>query len=45
MNTKHSKKAHLEAAASHHEQAARYHREASRHFEEARTSPMPHIRR
>jgi hypothetical protein len=33
MNTKHSKKGHLEAAASHHEQAARYHREASRHFE------------
>ncbi|WGS44316.1 hypothetical protein LFL97_27335 [Burkholderia sp. JSH-S8] len=33
MNTKHSKKGHLEAAASHHEQAARHHREASRHFE------------
>ncbi|MGF6599936.1 hypothetical protein P3T23_004670 [Paraburkholderia sp. GAS448] len=33
MNTKHSKKGHLEAAASHHEQAARYHHEASRHFE------------
>lgn len=33
MNTKHSKKGHLEAAASHHEQAARYHRGASRHFE------------
>lgn len=33
MNTKHSKKIHLEAAASHHEQAARYHRAASRHFE------------
>lgn len=33
MNTKHSKKGHLEAAASHHEQAARYHRSASRHFE------------
>ncbi|MFM0341444.1 hypothetical protein [Paraburkholderia fungorum] len=33
MNTKHSKKGHLEAAASHHEQAARYHRAASRHFE------------
>ncbi|WP_241300735.1 hypothetical protein [Burkholderia stabilis] len=36
MNTKHSKKAHLEAAASHHEQAARYHREASRHFEDGK---------
>jgi hypothetical protein len=33
MNTKHSKKEHLEAAASHHEQAGRFHREASRHFE------------
>jgi hypothetical protein len=33
MSTKHSKKVHLEAAASHHEQAARYHRGASRHFE------------
>jgi hypothetical protein len=33
MNTKQSKKGHLEAAASHHEQAARFHREASRHFE------------
>ncbi|CAE6730383.1 hypothetical protein R70006_04367 [Paraburkholderia domus] len=33
MSTKHSKKEHLEAAASHHEQAARYHRAASRHFE------------
>lgn len=33
MNTKHSKKGHLEAAASHHEQAGRFHREASRHFE------------
>ncbi|MEZ0600894.1 hypothetical protein ACAX43_01860 [Paraburkholderia sp. IW21] len=33
MNTKHSKKEHLEAAASHHEQAARYHHGASRHFE------------
>ena len=33
MNTKHSKKGHLEAAASHHEQAARYHHGASRHFE------------
>src|SRR5579863_4152399 len=36
MNTKHSKKGHLEAAASHHEQAARHHREASRHFEDGR---------
>jgi hypothetical protein len=36
MNGKHSKKAHLEAAASHHEQAARHHREASRHFEDGR---------
>ncbi|UXU90226.1 hypothetical protein [Burkholderia sp. S-53] len=36
MNTKHSKKGHLEAAASHHEQAARYHREASRHFEDGK---------
>jgi hypothetical protein len=33
MHTKHSKKGHLEAAASHHEQAARFHHEASRHFE------------
>ncbi|SOE91632.1 hypothetical protein SAMN05414139_04288 [Burkholderia sp. D7] len=33
MNTKQSKKGHLEAAASHHEQAARFHREASHHFE------------
>ena len=33
MNTKHSKKGHLEAAASHHEQAARYHHAASRYFE------------
>jgi hypothetical protein len=33
MNTKHSKKGHIEAAASHHEQAARFHREASRSFE------------
>ncbi len=33
MSTKHSKKEHLEAAASHHEQASRYHRAASRHFE------------
>jgi hypothetical protein len=32
MNTKQSKKGHLEAAASHHEQAARFHREASHHF-------------
>jgi hypothetical protein len=36
VNTKHSKKGHLEAAASHHEQAARHHREASRHFEDDR---------
>ncbi|WP_188130745.1 hypothetical protein [Paraburkholderia panacisoli] len=36
MSTKHSKKGHLEAAASHHEQAARHHREASRHFEDGR---------
>ncbi|WP_193727851.1 hypothetical protein [Paraburkholderia franconis] len=36
MNTKHSKKGHLEAAASHHEHAARHHREASRHFEDGR---------
>lgn len=36
MNTKHSKKGHLEAAASHHEQAARYHHEASRHFEDGK---------
>ena len=36
MNTKHSKKGHLEAAALHHEQAARHHREASRHFEDGR---------
>jgi hypothetical protein len=36
MNTKHSKKSHIEAAASHHEQAARHHREASRHFEDGR---------
>lgn len=36
MSTKHSKKAHLEAAASHHEQAARYHHGASRHFEEGK---------
>jgi hypothetical protein len=36
MNGKHSKKGHLEAAASHHEQAARHHREASRHFEDGR---------
>jgi hypothetical protein len=33
MSAKHSKKVHLEAAASHHEQAARYHRAASRYFE------------
>lgn len=33
MNTKQSKKEHLEAAASHHERAGRFHREASRHFE------------
>ncbi|NMM02796.1 hypothetical protein HHL24_33370 [Paraburkholderia sp. RP-4-7] len=33
MSTKHSKKEHLEAAASHHEQAARYHHAASRYFE------------
>jgi hypothetical protein len=33
MNTKQSKKGHLEAAASHHEQAARFHREASHHFD------------
>ncbi|CAG4915564.1 hypothetical protein [Paraburkholderia saeva] len=33
MSAKHSKKVHLEAAASHHEQAARYHRGAARHFE------------
>ncbi|MGX7002176.1 hypothetical protein [Caballeronia sp. KNU42] len=32
MNTKQSKKGHLEAAASHHEQAARFHREAAHHF-------------
>jgi hypothetical protein len=36
LNTKHSKKGHLEAAASHHEHAARHHREASRHFEDGR---------
>ncbi|WP_233856179.1 hypothetical protein [Paraburkholderia sp. HD33-4] len=36
MNTKHSKKVHLEAAASHHEHAARYHHQASRHFEAGR---------
>jgi hypothetical protein len=36
VNAKHSKKGHLEAAASHHEQAARHHREASRHFEDGR---------
>ena len=36
MNTKHSKKGHLEAAASHHEQAARYHHGASWHFEEGK---------
>ncbi|MGF6238542.1 MULTISPECIES: hypothetical protein [Paraburkholderia] len=36
MNTKHSKKEHLEAAASHHEQAGRLHREASRHFEDGK---------
>ncbi|CAG9269851.1 conserved hypothetical protein [Paraburkholderia unamae] len=36
MNTKHSKKMHIEAAASHHEHAAQHHREASRHFEEGR---------
>lgn len=36
MNTKHSKKGHLEAAASHHEHAAQHHREASRHFEDGR---------
>jgi hypothetical protein len=36
MNTKHSKKGHLEAAASHHEQAARYHHGASWHFEDGK---------
>ncbi len=36
MNTKHSKKERLEAAASHHERAGRFHREASRHFEEGK---------
>ncbi|OLL31771.1 hypothetical protein BTH42_10720 [Burkholderia sp. SRS-W-2-2016] len=36
MNTKHSKKGHLESAASHHEHAARHHQEASRHFEDSR---------
>lgn len=36
MNAKHSKKEHLEAAASHHEQAGRLHREASRHFEDGK---------
>lgn len=33
MNTKQSKKEHLDAAASHHEQAARFHREASQYYE------------
>ncbi|WNC93216.1 hypothetical protein RI103_20590 [Paraburkholderia sp. FT54] len=33
MNTKQSKKGHLDAAASHHEQAARFHREASQYYE------------
>jgi hypothetical protein len=33
MNTKQSKKGHLDAAASHHEQAVRFHREASKHYE------------
>jgi hypothetical protein len=33
MNTKQSKKGHLEGAASHHEQAARFHREASQYYE------------
>jgi hypothetical protein len=33
MNTKQSKREHLDVAASHHEQAARYHREASQYYE------------
>ena len=33
MNTKQSKKVHLDAAALHHEQAARFHREASQYYE------------
>jgi hypothetical protein len=36
MNTKHSKKVHLEAAASHHEQAARYHHAAARYLEDGK---------
>lgn len=40
---KHSKKAHLEAAASHHEQAARYHHGASRHFETAQGQDHAHV--